>query len=122
MSGKSLLQFEKENLLDPLGMTNTGFYVTDPGKHKLIAQPMPNDSDFRVGFDGLRRRSEKVGIRRRRHGLDHGGLCAVLAQMLLNGGRFDGRQYLSPKAFELMTSDHIGPGSGVGARLLLFPR
>ena len=30
VSGKSLLQFEKEKLLDPLGMTATSFYVTDP--------------------------------------------------------------------------------------------
>jgi len=31
-SGKSLYQFEKENILDPLGMTDTNFYVTDPVK------------------------------------------------------------------------------------------
>ena len=30
ISGKSLYQFEKERLLDPLGMTDTSFYVTDP--------------------------------------------------------------------------------------------
>ncbi|MEJ7016601.1 serine hydrolase domain-containing protein, partial [Sinorhizobium meliloti] len=32
VSGKSLYQFEKENLLGPLGMTNTSFFVTDPAK------------------------------------------------------------------------------------------
>ena len=32
VSGKSLYQFEKERLLDPLGMKDTGFYVTDPAK------------------------------------------------------------------------------------------
>src|SRR4030081_74189 len=50
-TGKSLLQYEKESLLDPLGMTDTTFYVTDPAKQKLIARPMPNDPDFRVGFE-----------------------------------------------------------------------
>src|SRR5882757_2010950 len=49
VSGKSLLTVEKEKLLDPLGMTDTGFFVADPEKQKLLAQPMPNDSDFRVG-------------------------------------------------------------------------
>ncbi|TMK49214.1 MAG: beta-lactamase family protein, partial [Alphaproteobacteria bacterium] len=49
-SGKSLLQYEKDNLLGPLGMTDTTFYVTDAAKKKLIAKPMPKDSDFRVGF------------------------------------------------------------------------
>src|SRR5205807_1529384 len=42
VSGKSLLEVEKEKLLDPLGMKDTGFFVTDPEKQKLIAQPMPN--------------------------------------------------------------------------------
>ena len=40
VSGKSLLAIEKEKLLDPLGMTETGFYVTDPQKKPLIAKPM----------------------------------------------------------------------------------
>src|SRR5262249_61462695 len=52
VSGKSLLGIEKEKLLDPLGMKDTAFYVTDPNKVPLIAKPMPNDSDFRVGFVG----------------------------------------------------------------------
>src|SRR5215471_7605945 len=46
-SGKSLLQIEREKLLDPLGMKDTGFFVTDPEKQKLMAQPLPNDSNFR---------------------------------------------------------------------------
>ena len=40
-SGKSLYQFEKENILDPLGMTDTAFYVTDPAKQARIAEPFP---------------------------------------------------------------------------------
>ena len=48
-SGKSLLEIEKEKLLDPLGMDDTRFFVTEPDKLKLLAQPVPNDSDFRVG-------------------------------------------------------------------------
>src|SRR6202040_4144721 len=51
-SGKSLLGIEKQELLDPLHMSETTFYVTDPEKRKLIAKPMPGDSDFRVGFTG----------------------------------------------------------------------
>src|SRR5438105_755873 len=51
VSGKSLLGVERENLLDPLGKKGTGLFVTDPEKQKLLAQPMPNDSDFRVVRD-----------------------------------------------------------------------
>src|SRR5947207_14052771 len=43
VSGKSLLQFEKENILDPLGMTDTGFYVSDKTKHARIADQFQND-------------------------------------------------------------------------------
>jgi len=38
-----------------------------------------------------------------------------------NGGAFDGKAYLSPKAFAAMTTDHIGPGSGVERNYFYFP-
>ena len=43
VSGQSLYQFEKQRLLDPLGMTDTAFYVTDAAKRPRIAEPMPDD-------------------------------------------------------------------------------
>jgi CubicO group peptidase (beta-lactamase class C family) len=117
-SGKSLLQYDKESLLDPLGMPDTNFYVTDPAKQKLLARPMPSDSNYKVGFDPeVVRKWESGG----------GGMLTTMsdfakfAQMLLNGGTFEGKQYLSPKSFELMASDHIGPGSGVARDHLYFP-
>jgi CubicO group peptidase (beta-lactamase class C family) len=119
-TGKSLLQYEKESLLDPLGMTDTTFYVTDPAKQKLIALPVPNDRDFRVGFES----SPDAFMKWESGG---GGMVTTMsdfakfAQMLLDGGKFEGKQYLSPKSFELMTSDHIGPGSGVARDYFYFP-
>ena len=120
VSGKSLLGVMKEKLFDPLGMTATTFYVTDPDKQKLIAKPMPNDSDFRVGFES----KPETPMKWESGG---GGMVSTLSdiarfsQMVLNGGSLDGRQYLSPKSFELMTSDQIGPGSGVGRDYFYFP-
>ena len=43
VSGKTLFQFEKERLLDPLGMGDTEFYVSDETKRPRIAEPMPDD-------------------------------------------------------------------------------
>ena len=43
ISGKSLFGFEKERLLDPLGMTDTAYYVADPAKWPRVAEPMPQD-------------------------------------------------------------------------------
>jgi CubicO group peptidase (beta-lactamase class C family) len=120
VSGKSLLHFEQERLFGPLGMTDTNFFVADPAKFKLIAQPMPNDSEFKTGFDRdpiVARKWESGG----------GGMLSTMAdlarfsQMLVNGGSLDGKQYLSPKAFELMASDHVGPGSGVSHEVFYFP-
>jgi CubicO group peptidase (beta-lactamase class C family) len=120
VSGKSLLQFEHDNLLAPLGMTDTGFLATDPAKHKMIARTVPGDHDLNVGFDNnpeVVRKWESGG----------GGMVSTMAdyarfaQMLLNRGSFEGRQYLSPKAFELMASDHVGPGSGVAHDFFYFP-
>ncbi|HEY2212795.1 MAG TPA: serine hydrolase domain-containing protein, partial [Bradyrhizobium sp.] len=113
VSGKTLLEVEREKLLDPLGMKDTRFFVTDPEKQKLLAQPMPNDSDFRVG------RENRPDIPKKWESAS-GGMVSTLsdfarfAQMLLDGGKFEGKTYLSPKAFKLMTTDHVGPGSGVG--------
>src|ERR1700722_15333865 len=42
-SGKSLFEFEKQRLLDPLGMSETAFYIQDQTKRPLIAEPMPGD-------------------------------------------------------------------------------
>jgi CubicO group peptidase (beta-lactamase class C family) len=119
-SGKSLLQYEQDNLLGPLGMTDTTFYVTDPAKKKLIAKPMPKDSDFRVGFVGY----ADVPTKWESGG---GGMLSTMSdfakfsQMILDGGKFDGKQIISPKSFELMTSDHVGPGSGVQRDFFYFP-
>ncbi|HKS20844.1 MAG TPA: serine hydrolase domain-containing protein [Bradyrhizobium sp.] len=119
-SGKPLLQYEKERLLDPLGMTDTEYYVTDPEKQKRMAQPLPNDRDYRVGVEGGPDRFmtwESGG----------GGMVSTLAdfskfaQMILNGGKYEGKQYLGPKTFELTASDHIGRGSGIARDYFYFP-
>jgi CubicO group peptidase (beta-lactamase class C family) len=120
VSGKSLFQVEKEKLLDPIGMKDTAFFVTDPQKQKLLAQPMPNDSDFRVG-----RVNDPTVVKKWESA--SGGMVSTMsdfskfAQMLLDGGKFGGKTYLSPKAFALMTTDHVGPGSGVQRDYFYFP-
>jgi CubicO group peptidase (beta-lactamase class C family) len=120
VSNKSLFELEKEKLLDPLGMNNTGFFVTEPERLKLLAQPLPNDSNFRVG------REYRTEVRQKWESAS-GGMVSTMAdfsrfaQMLVNGGSFEGKTYLSPKTFELMTSDQIGKGSGVERDHFYFP-
>lgn len=112
-SGKSLYQFEKERILDPLGMKDTAFYVTDKAKQPLIAEPFPNDR--KIGNDA-EMNDPRIGRKWESGG---GGMVSTIgdyarfARMLLNGGSLDGKRYLSPKTIAYMGSNHIGPASGV---------
>jgi CubicO group peptidase (beta-lactamase class C family) len=124
VSGKSLYQFEKENILDPLGMTDTSFYVTDPAKQVRLAEPFKNDRTIGAGVEfndpRVARAWESGG----------GGMVGTVADyarfatMLMNGGILDGERYLGPKTLAYMTTDHMGsaivpgpyylPGPGYG--------
>ena len=115
-SGQSLYQFEKANLLDPLGMTTTKFFLTDPAERARFAQPLARD-----------RRVERNSLDVTRWESGGGGMVSTIAdfarygQMLLNGGTLDGKTYLSPTTFAAMTTDHIGPGSGVARNYFYYP-
>lgn len=119
VSGKTLYQFLKERILDPLGMTSTKFLLQGAAEQARMAEPLPDDSVLRLAGEQRRQQTawESGG----------GGLLSTItdyarfSQMLLNGGKLDGKQYLSPATFKLMTTDHIGPGSGVGRDYYYFP-
>lgn len=109
----------KQRIFDPMGMTNTKFVLTTLDELERMARPLPSDQ---ILLDAERER------------LDHlewqsggGGLLSTItdyqrfSQMLLNGGEFDGKRYLSPAAFKAMTTDQIGPGSGVDRDYFYFP-
>ncbi len=120
VSGKPLYEIEKEKLLDPLGMVDTGFFVTEPERLARLAQPLPNDSDFRVG------RQYRTEVKQKWFSAS-GGMVTTMAdfsrfaQMLLNGGSFEGKTYLDPKTFEMMATDYVGKGSGVERDYFYFP-
>ncbi len=116
VSGQSLYQFEKAHLLDPLGMTTTKFFLTNPAERARYAQPLAKD-----------RHVERNSLDVTRWESGGGGMVSTIsdfaryAQMLLNGGTLDGKTYLGPATFAAMTSDHIGPGSGVARNYFYYP-
>lgn len=112
VSGKSLYQFEKERLLDPLGMKDTSFYVVDPAKKPLVAEPFANDRKIGQSdmFDPRVAKKWEAGGQGMMSTI---GDYGRFTQMLLNGGTLDGKRYLSPKTIAYMGSNHIGPASGV---------
>ncbi|HWL21892.1 MAG TPA: serine hydrolase domain-containing protein, partial [Bradyrhizobium sp.] len=115
-SGQALYRFENDNLLDPLGMTTTKFFLTDPAERARYATPLPRD-----------RHVERNSLDLTRWESGGGGMVSTIAdfarysEMLLNGGTLDGRTYLKPATFAAMTSDHIGPGTGVARNIYYYP-
>ncbi|MDN5002222.1 serine hydrolase domain-containing protein [Bradyrhizobium sp. WYCCWR 12677] len=113
VSGLSLYQFEKQRLLDPLGMRDTAFFVAEEAKRPLIAEPLPGDW-FDRPVAGI---TEATAPRRWESG--GAGMVGTIrdyahfAQMLLSGGELAGHRYLRRETLALMTSDQL-EGTGVG--------
>ena len=124
VSGKSLYQFEKQVLLDPLGLPDTAFNAAAAAQQKRVVEPFADDRNFGLNANFFDPRV--VG----KWESGGGGMVSTameyarFAQMLLNGGTLDGKRYLSPKTIGFMTSDHLGtaiattplylPGPGFG--------
>ena len=121
ISGKTLLEFARERLLDPLGMTDTDFYVADPAKWPRIAEPMPAD---RAISPMTQVRDIRKPLRWESGG---GGLVGTIgdyarfSQMLLSGGSYEGRRYLKRETIALMASDHIGPETKIARDQNYYP-
>jgi CubicO group peptidase (beta-lactamase class C family) len=119
VSGKSLFEFLKQRILSPLGMTSTRFVLHGAAEWARMAEPLPDDAILLLAEHDRRAHPEWES--------GGGGLVSTItdyarfAEMLRNGGKLDGKQYLSPAAFTQMTSDHVGPGSGVTRDYFYFP-
>ena len=119
ISGQTLFQFEKQHILDPLRMTSTKFVIESADERARMAEPLPGDTILKDAEAERRAHPQWQS--------GGGGLVSTLAdyarfaQMILNGGEFGGKRYLSPEAFKSMTTDHIGPGSGVARDYFYFP-
>jgi len=126
-SGQSLYQFEKQRLLDPLGMTDTAFYVADKTKWPRIAEPLVHDRFGPRTFFGRRIAGIINPTQPRRWESGGAGMVGTIGdyarflQMLLNGGTLDGRRYLKPETVKAMTSDQIGPETGILHDPFYFP-
>ena len=121
VSGKTLFEFEKERLLGPLGMDETEFWVSDAAKRPRIAEPMPHDrrisptTEIRNPLQPRKAEPGGSGM------VGTVGDYARFAQMLLNGGTYQGRRYLKPETVALMASDHIGPETAIGRDYAYYP-
>ena len=92
--GSRSISLKKERLLDPLGMRDTAFHVTDRAKTSLVAEPFPNDRT--IGNNAVM--TDPRVVEKWESG--GGGMVSTIgdyarfAQMILNGGALAGRRYL----------------------------
>jgi len=119
VSGQTLYQFEKQHIFDSLGMTSTKFVLESADERARMAEPLPGDPVLKLAEMQRRAHPEWES--------GGGGLVSTItdyarfAQMILDGGVSGGKRYLSAQAFKSMTSDQIGPGSGVARDYYYFP-
>lgn len=118
-SGMNVADFLQERIFDPLEMKDTGYNISKENQKrwgpvhnyskegKMINSPEQLPIEGNTVFGGT-------------HGLfstapDYMTFC----QMVLNKGKWNGKEYLSPKTIEIMTMNQIGdlqqgPGQGFG--------
>ena len=108
VSGMSFDAFLQKRLFDPLGMKDTTFYPTDAQRKKLVTAYAKKDS----GLEVVPPRPEFGPRDRPPQG--NGGLYstasdyAKFCQMLLGGGEFKGKQFLTPAAMNFLSLSQTG--------------
>lgn len=141
ISGRPFDDYLRENILQPLGMVDTGFVVPEAKKHLFTANYVPGEGGSLMLADDpptspfLRRRLASGG----------GGLVSTAAdylrfcRFLLNRGHLDGARLLGRKTVDLMMANHlptdiagmgksrfsestyVGIGFGLGFSVMLEP-
>ena len=119
-TGMSVNEFLKARIFDPLEMKHTGYNVPKEEQSKIVSvHTKANNGTLSVAT--MQPPFENVTVWSGVNGLfssvsDYATFC----QMLLAGGTYKGKQYLSRKTIELMTANHTGdfypelPGTGWG--------
>ncbi|MBB1093317.1 beta-lactamase family protein [Rhodopseudomonas palustris] len=113
ISGMPFEQFVRQRILDPLGMTDTDFFVPEAKAHRLAAcysadgeggmtlQDDPATSSFLAPPDLISGGGGLVSTT-----ADYLAFCRAL----LNGGELGGVRLIGPKTLRLMTTNHL-PGN-----------
>ena len=108
VSGKKLSVVMKENLFEPLGMTDTAFKITPSMRQRLakihqrgdddklsplMDLEIPQEPEFEMGGGGL---------------YGTAGDYLKFVRMILNGGKVNGKQVLKTETVKTMSMNHIG--------------
>ncbi len=135
-SGLSLEAFFKERILEPLGMHDTGFSVSEENRDRLASlySPLSGAGMSNVGKKSVSDSQQmKPGLKLQEPAATSrylkpttlfsggGGLTgtigdyALFCQMLLNGGELDGERLLSPITVNYMRSNQLPDNADMAA-------
>ena len=131
LSGQPFAEFLQARLFGPLGMKDTAFYVPQD-KLSRLARIHTDGKDGGIAApadDAVRVSEPPPGPS------GGGGLYSTaddylrFAQMILNGGEFEGTRYMSPRTVQMMRTNHLaaepfktmrpGTGWGLGFRTVM---
>lgn len=116
ISGMSIDAFLKERIFEPLGMLDTFYNVPRDKVDRVAAVYRPND-DFRAELSRAPAFQEPTTYFRGTAGLSSTAADYFrFAQMVANGGEFDGVRLLGRMTVDLMISNNIGTGKDVYIR------
>jgi CubicO group peptidase (beta-lactamase class C family) len=130
VSGLPYGQFAKTRIFDPLGMKDTFFYPAE-GNPRIVTRYVRGQQSGK-----LERQDTLANFMNGAYFSGGGGLMSTaedylqFAQMLLNGGRLNGKVLLSPRTVEMMGSVHApdtlpgrprGEGYGLSMRVVNDP-
>ena len=127
MSGQTLDAYLKERIFEPLGMTDTHFYLPKSKLDRFAALYRP-DAHGKIELAEAPTAESRFVAEPHTYFSGAGGLVSTARdyfrfhQMMLNGGELDGARILGRKTVELMTANHTGdkgiwlagPGYGFG--------
>ncbi len=110
VSGVPFDRYLQDNILDPLSMTDTSFYVAEENLDRLATVYGASTNGKIAPLD-----NPMVNRQRRPHTMFSGGGGLVstgadymrFCQMLLNGGMLGDARLLAPKTVEMMRSNHL---------------
>jgi len=114
ISGQSFSEFLEEHLFEPIGMSNTQFYLSENQNKLLVPVQTKNQKGEWIVYDGhpdgyYNANYPKIGAKKFYSG--GAGLTstaqdyAKFLQMYLNGGEFNEHRILSPTTIDLIMSN-----------------
>ncbi|MBX2871095.1 MAG: beta-lactamase family protein [Saprospiraceae bacterium] len=117
ISGQPLDKYLQERIFEPLGMLDSGFFVPEDKHDRLATVYAPNGKGGIIPMESPLTNGIKSPTIFFSGG---GGLASTptdylrFAQMLVNGGEFEGKRILGRKTVELMLMNHLPDGMTVG--------